>query len=802
MNLKNIAERARCNTGSGQQSTGSVEQLTSLTPLRGIAACWVMVTHFANSLPSIQHGRYTGAVSKGHLAVDLFFILSGFVITHVYKSGFTHGVTARQYRSFLKARVARLYPLHLAVLLLFVTTVMAERAATYLLYGSFDPIPLVGERSLIAIPANLLMLQGLSAQLFWNPPTWSISVEFLAYLLFPLLCGGLCRLSPLSKAAIGGLLLGVLCWLACWTGGDFNQHSGIFAIVRGLPEFMAGALLYTVYENRASESVLATDTAILVVFLVLGALSHFAAPDLSIVVLFPLLILTGVCNQGRFTRLLNSRPFVWLGDISYSVYLIHWFVLFIVGESAEHIVAHLPLVTSLLLMAAMMAVSFGLATLSYRFIEVPGRRWLRKHLDMRRGVRVSERDRWFSISRAKLAWRNTGNSQLPWERPRGSVEQLASLTPLRGMAALWVMIFHFVWHFPNIHPERYTGAVYKGYLAVDMFFVLSGFVLTHVYKDGFSRGLTTSRYANFLKARVARLYPLHLAMLLVFVAAAMAERAVTYVLDGTFDPLPLIGERSVIGLFANLVMLHGLWAQKLNWNEPAWSISLEFVAYLLFPLLFVVLRRAGRFGRTAIGCLILAALLWLAYSTGDYFNQWNGTYAILRALAEFFAGALLYSVYERCAAASVMATDGPLFVATLVLGALLHLSAPDLGIIALFPLLILTAARNKGRLARLLNSGPFCWLGDISYSVYLLHWFVLTVVLELAQLIPGFALADLELRTSLLAVAAMIGVSLGLATLSYRHIEVPGRRWLRATLDVGWGGRVAAHDGVPSASRA
>jgi len=69
-------------------------------------------------------------------------------------------------------------------------------------------------------------------------------------------------------------------------------------------------------------------------------------------------------------------------------------------------------------------------------------------------------------------------------------------------------------------------------------------------------------------------------------------------------------------------------------------------------------------------------------------------------------------------------------------------------------------------------------------------------------LIPGFALADLELRTSLLAVAAMIGVSLGLATLSYRHIEVPGRRWLRATLDVGWGGRVAAHDGVPSASRA
>jgi peptidoglycan/LPS O-acetylase OafA/YrhL len=130
-NQRNIAERAPCKTASGQQSTRSVEQLTSLTPLRGIAACWVMVTHFANSLPSIQHGGYTGAVSKGHLAVDLFFILSGFVITHVYSRGFTRRVTARQYQNFLKARVARLYPLHLAVLLLFVAAVMAERAATY-----------------------------------------------------------------------------------------------------------------------------------------------------------------------------------------------------------------------------------------------------------------------------------------------------------------------------------------------------------------------------------------------------------------------------------------------------------------------------------------------------------------------------------------------------------------------------------------------------------------------------------------------------------------------------------------------
>src|SRR5690348_10816730 len=141
----------------------------------------------------------------------------------------------------------------------------------------------------------------------------------------------------------------------------------------------------------------------------------------------------------------------------------------------------------------------------------------------------------------------------------GSVEQLASLTPLRGIAALWVVLFHFCWRFPAIHPDRYTGAVYKGYLAVDLFFILSGFVITHVYKESFALRVTAQRYRDFLKARVARIYPLHIAVLLLFVAAAIAERAATYALNGSIEPIPLIGERSLGGLLANLVMLQGLW---------------------------------------------------------------------------------------------------------------------------------------------------------------------------------------------------------------------------------------------------
>jgi len=108
-------------------------------------------------------------------------------------------------------------------------------------------------------------------------------------------------------------------------------------------------------------------------------------------------------------------------------------------------------------------------------------------------------------------------------RGRSGPEHLASLTPLRGIAALWVVLFHYCWHFPAVHADRYTGAVYKGYLAVDLFFMLSGFVISHVYHGAFALRVTGRRYRDFLKARIARIYPLHLTVLLLFVVTALGE---------------------------------------------------------------------------------------------------------------------------------------------------------------------------------------------------------------------------------------------------------------------------------------
>lgn len=368
--------------------------------------------------------------------------------------------------------------------------------------------------------------------------------------------------------------------------------------------------------------------------------------------------------------------------------------------------------------------------------------------------------------------------------PSGRVEHLPSLTPLRGIGALWVTIFHFGLRFPNVHGIDYSF-VREGYLAVDMFFVLSGFVISHVYKDSFARECTERDYCDFLKARIARIYPLHFVMLMVFLAAVALESAVISLAGGGVGPVPLTGEHSVAGLVANLAMLQGLWARGLSWNNPAWSISLEFIAYVLFPLLFPWLWRSRPRGQAIVGLLVFVALVGLAWHTGDNFNQWNGLPAILRCLPEFLLGVLVYIIYYQGLFAQLLASDLALGLVLAVLCALVYGVASDLGIVLLFPWLIVAAVRNEGLLRHLLNSAPLRWLGDVSYSLYLVHWFVMFALVESAQRLAGLSLRQFPPAASVVTALLLIAVSVALAGVTHRAVEVRGGRWLRRRLEVG-----------------
>jgi peptidoglycan/LPS O-acetylase OafA/YrhL len=294
----------------------------------------------------------------------------------------------------------------------------------------------------------------------------------------------------------------------------------------------------------------------------------------------------------------------------------------------------------------------------------------------------------------------------PSPTPNGQSQQLQSLTALRGIAALWVVLYHYVFvYFPNLHSEHYTHIFAKGYLAVDMFFMLSGFVMTHVYHRALSEDVS-AHYWSFLSARIARLYPLHLLVLLLFVATALASRATEYAMTGSFEAMPLQGARSFGALIANLFMLQGLEASSLSWNYPAWSISIEFMAYLVFPFFLVSIWRARPLFKFALGFALIATLLGFAFLTKDDFNQWDGPRTLLRCLPEFMFGTLLYSAFRSRACAAFIGQDGIMLgiVAATIL--CLHFGAPDLLIVSLFALLILAAVANAGQFAQVLNIKP------------------------------------------------------------------------------------------------
>lgn len=373
-------------------SDSSKRQLPSVTALRGIAALWVVLYHYSvQSLPTLDATPYTDLVHKGYLAVDMFFMLSGFVMTHVYHQAFSENVT-EHYRSFIVARIARIYPLHVFVLLLFVGTAVATQFATDG-SDSLHEVALGGPRSVGAFVANIFMLQGLDAgNLSWNYPSWSISVEFMAYLLFPFALPAILRATDRTKIAIGLLLFGLLIILAFVTKDDFNQWDGPITLLRCLPEFILGTLLYCAFRATSKGLFLRRDALAFLLLATIVLSLHLNAPDLLIIALFGVLVLMSVLNDGSFSKCANVAPLVWLGNISYSLYLIHGFVQFLAGNLLgrfgieDH--ANLSIATSLGLMIAMVIACLIAAHLSYNYIEIGCRHYLRNLLDRRKRRRA------------------------------------------------------------------------------------------------------------------------------------------------------------------------------------------------------------------------------------------------------------------------------------------------------------------------------------------------------------------------------------------------------------------------------
>ena len=360
-------------------------------------------------------------------------------------------------------------------------------------------------------------------------------------------------------------------------------------------------------------------------------------------------------------------------------------------------------------------------------------------------------------------------SHAPNEIPKS----LPGLTGLRGLAALWVVLYHYCsLYLPALNADWLGGLLSRGYLAVDLFFLLSGFVLAHVYSDVAERkGFAFFR--SFMRARVARIYPLHLVVLALFIAMAFAVRGIHYVQQGYYYPLPLTGARSFEALVANVLMLQGVQAGELSWNYPAWSISVEFAAYLVFPLVVGLLWRIS--GRSLLGAALaaLAAVWALAYVAGGDMNQWDGLTALWRCLPQFFLGCICYRVYRQ-GLVDTRAWAWLVFAAALLM---LYFDLQDVFVVTLLPLVILCAVSARGASGRMLNARPVVLLGEISFSIYLVHGLVQHAATHALNAF-GLDQTEFSVGRSWVALALMLLAVFALSIASYRYFEQPMRRWL------------------------
>lgn len=332
----------------------TASNIPSLTGLRAIAALWVVSFHVSGLWPGEMP-----LAGLGYLGVDLFFLLSGFVLTHVHGERFRRD-GLRAYPDFIARRVARIFPVWLAVLALFALKHRTLDAGDWSLY------------------AMLAQAWGIVPTQLVNPPGWSVSLEWAGYLLFPLLA-----FWPLRIAGRGQALAIVLLLLAALLAGygaagwiSLHDDEAIYPL-RFVCEFTIGiALRRAIDFGRGAASECDRLARTLGAILLSGAIvvpliGRNLAVDMLFVAGFAAFLVLLAQADGVFSRALASPAMLWLGERSYSLYVVHWLFLELLWGRADAGTLSRPVAAFLMVASALAA-----AAILYATVERPARRYL------------------------------------------------------------------------------------------------------------------------------------------------------------------------------------------------------------------------------------------------------------------------------------------------------------------------------------------------------------------------------------------------------------------------------------------
>lgn len=342
-------------------------------------------------------------------------------------------------------------------------------------------------------------------------------------------------------------------------------------------------------------------------------------------------------------------------------------------------------------------------------------------------------------------------------RPFARTEHIVSLDGIRGIAALVVVIYHLqvLFHLPD----------FKGFLAVDLFFVLSGWVMAHSYESRIVNGMP---FRQFMVQRMARLYPLYLVALL---AAFLVQGMKMF--RGT-------ATANLTCAAPNLLMLPCLQEAPAAFplNSPSWSIFSEIVVNVIW---YFTTRMGLHTLRWKIAAnLAFAIVSWVVIAgCGRYLNGYNNSdihEGLLRAGLGFTSGLVLHTCRRNFLVAIYFLALSCVAMLMLNSHAFNHDLSQDLMLtLAGFPILIWLVVRLR---PALLENRIAAWLGNISYALYLLHIPLREITSKLTLMASSRLGLDATLFEALLFMTGLLIV----CTISFSKFEGHARRWVNSKL--------------------
>ncbi len=374
----------------------SAMRFEALDSWRGICALLVAMFHFPLAGIISQNDLVRGAF----LFVDFFFVLSGFVFAHAYGARLA---TGQGLGAFLFNRIGRLMPLHVFMLLVLVVLELVRWRFQGLGNGT---AVFSGRNTLDAILPNLLMVHGLGTmdQMTWNTPSWSISTELYAYAAFGCLFA---LFKHKAHFAIGLVIVacGFFFYKQSLTSIDMTYDYGLFRCLYGFASGIFVQWIFIALHVRSHGTPLPMPLITMIELLIVALVIKFVSTNNSDLFSFfaPMVFGTAVLvfarEGGLISKLLKLRPLVYLGTISYSIYLTHLAVqgtLYALARYAHHHLNWTDLVKleivgsrdfaytpfeNLVLVGLMLGLTIALSSLTYRFVEKPSRAWFRNRAE-------------------------------------------------------------------------------------------------------------------------------------------------------------------------------------------------------------------------------------------------------------------------------------------------------------------------------------------------------------------------------------------------------------------------------------